>query len=245
MNADPTKTFLRRAGWVLVLVVLAGCASTKVTQSRPGVGQTERLPRPDRILVYRFAVTPAELPAGSATAQEASAPSQPPTPEELEVGRRLGEAVATQLVEEIRAMGIPAVRGEREKPRLHDIAIRGYFASIDRGSALERIAVGFGSGSAALTTVVEGYQMTEQGMRRLGSATVESGANKTPGMVVPLAVTIATANPIGLAVGGAVKLTQEATGSGKIEASGKRTAHEIAKELRVRFQKQGWIDGDR
>jgi hypothetical protein len=71
---------------------------------------------------------------------------------------------------------------------------------------------------------------------------VKSGASKGPGLIVPLAVTIATANPIGLVVGGAVKAAGEVSGSSTIEGSGKRTAELIAKELKLKFQQQGWIE---
>jgi hypothetical protein len=59
--------------------------------------------------------------------------------------------------------------------------------------------------------------------------------------MVPLAVTIATANPIGLIVGGAVKVGGEVTGKNTIKGSAKRTAKKIGDELRTAFEKQGWI----
>jgi hypothetical protein len=62
-----------------------------------------------------------------------------------------------------------------------------------------------------------------------------------PGVVVPLAVTIATANPIGLIVGGAMKVGGEVTGSSTIEGSAKRTAKKISEELRGAFERQGWL----
>jgi hypothetical protein len=62
-----------------------------------------------------------------------------------------------------------------------------------------------------------------------------------PGMVLPVAVVAATANPIGLIVGGAIKATGEATGSATIEGAAKRTAAAIAGQLREAAQKQGWI----
>ncbi len=83
--------------------------------------------------------------------------------------------------------------------------------------------------------------MTDQGPRELGSREIDSGGGKTPGVMVPLAVTIATANPIGLIVGGAVKVSGEVTGSSKITGSAKRTAKKIGDELRVAFRKQGWL----
>jgi hypothetical protein len=62
-----------------------------------------------------------------------------------------------------------------------------------------------------------------------------------PGMVVPLAVLAATANPIGLVVGGAAKLYGEGTGSDTIEGAAKRTADEISAQLRTTAEEQGWI----
>jgi hypothetical protein len=117
----------------------------------------------------------------------------------------------------------------------------GYFESIDTGSAVKRVALGFGSGAADLKTAVEGYLMTERGLRRLGAGEVHAGGGKTPGAAVPLAVAVASGNPIGLLVTGAAKVGGEVTGKSTIEGSAKRTAKEIADHLRVAFEKQGWI----
>lgn len=117
----------------------------------------------------------------------------------------------------------------------------GYFVSVDQGSAAERVLIGFGSGAADLKTVVEGYLMAAQGLRRLGSGELDSGGGKTPGVAVPLAVAAATANPIGLVVAGAAKVYGEESGKTTIEGAGKRTAEEIAEKLRVAFEEQGWI----
>ena len=234
------KSFARVALCLFALVALAGCASTKVTESESYQG--ERLARPDRIIVHDFAGTPADIPAWAAEAGRPAAPSTPQTSEEIEQGRDLGAQVAKRLVEEIRDMGLPAVHAEGQRePDVGDIVIIGYFGSIDEGSALKRIAIGFGSGRAELTTEVEGYLMTDQGLRELGSREIDSGGGKMPGVMVPLAVTIATANPIGLIVSGAMKVAGEATGSSTIEGSAKRTAKKIADELREAFEKQGWL----
>jgi len=119
--------------------------------------------------------------------------------------------------------------------------IRGYFVAVDKGSAGERVLVGFGSGAAELRTVVEGYLMTAQGLRRVGSGQLQAGGSKTPGMLVGVAALAATGNPIGLIVGGASKLRGERKGSETIEGAAQRTAKEIADQLRVKFREQGWI----
>ena len=60
-------------------------------------------------------------------------------------------------------------------------------------------------------------------------------------MVAPLAVAAATANPLGLLVVGGMKLYGETTGASTIEGRAKPTADEIAAQLKVAAEKQGWI----
>jgi hypothetical protein len=229
-----------RTGWLFALVVLTGCASTEVTSQQPYEGP--RIARPDRIIVDDFAATPADVPPGSAVVGEYSAPSTPMTPEQIEEGRKLGAEVAKELVAKIQNMGLPAVQAAGQPPpRVGDLVIMGYFVSVHEGSAAKRVLIGFGSGAADLKTVVEGYLMTAQGLRRLGAGELDSGGGKTPGVAVPLAVAVATANPVGLIVSGAAKAYGEASGSATIEGTAERTADEIAEKLQVAFEKQGWI----
>jgi hypothetical protein len=66
------------------------------------------------------------------------------------------------------------------------------------GGAVKRFVIGLGAGSSEMDTVVEGYVVTPEGWRKLGSGTLSSWGSKMPGMAVPAAVAIATGNPIGL-----------------------------------------------
>jgi len=192
--------------------------------------------------VHDFAATPADIPAWSAAAGRHAPPSTPQTAKEIETGRDLGARVAQELVAEIRDMGLTAVLAAGQPaPRVGDIVIFGYFESIDEGSRIKRMAIGFGSGKAKLRTQVEGYLQTDQGLRKLGSREINSGGGKTPGIAIPLAVTIASANPIGLIANTAMKVGGEATGRSTIKGSAKRTAKKIAEELEIAFQEQGWI----
>jgi hypothetical protein len=119
--------------------------------------------------------------------------------------------------------------------------IKGQFVSIAEGRTGRRVLLGFGSGATELKAAVEVYQMTAQGLRRLGGGETDSAGGKGPGMLAPVAVFAATANPLGLIIGGAVKLHEMKTGSDTIEGAAKRTADEIAAQLRVAAEKQGWI----
>jgi hypothetical protein len=101
--------------------------------------------------------------------------------------------------------------------------------------------LGFGSGAAEVTSRVEGYLATKDGMRKLGSGGATSGAGKSPGTVVPIIVTVVTKNPIGLLVTTPIKVGSEMAGKGQIEDVGERMADKIADELEIKFQEQGWI----
>jgi len=226
--------------FILVLFVIAGCASTKVTEQTPMVSQT--IARPNQIWVYDFVATASDFPADSAIRNQVGAQTTPPTAGQIETGRELGALIATDLVADIQAMGMAAVHaGPGSAPQVGDGVIRGYLVSVEGGSAARRFVIGFGSGTSEMDTVVEGYLMTPQGLRKLGSGTLSSSGSKTPGVVVPAAVAIATGSPIGLIVVGGAKIYGEASGRNALEGRAKSTADEIAEQLRIRFQDRGWI----
>ncbi len=234
------KPLTRNPGYVFALVVIAGCASTKVSNRQILVN--ERLARPARILVYDFAATPADVPPDAAIAGKYVIPSVPQTTEQIQAGRQLGAQIADDLAARIRDMGLPAMATlSGTPPQVGDIVIIGYLISMDEGSAGKRMLIGFGSGSSELRTMVEGYQMTARGLRKLGYGTVDSGGSKGPGAVAPAAVAVATGNPIGLIVSGGMKIYGEASGSSKLEGRAEATAEEIADVLKTRFEAQGWI----
>jgi hypothetical protein len=233
------KPLSSAAAWLLAVVVVAGCASTEVTERQRYEG--EKLARPDRIIVHDFTANSAEVPPESAFAAQIAG-ARAPTPEQIEVGRKLGAEVAKQLVADLRSMGLPAMpAGGQPPPRVNDILLRGYFVSVDEGRVGRRVLVGFGAGAAELRTAVEAYQMRTEGLRPLGRGEIRSEGGELPGMVLPVAVVAATASPIGLIVGGTAKATGEVTGSETIEGAAERTADEIAAQLRTAAQEQGWI----
>ena len=235
------KSLTRIAFCMLALVMTVGCASTKITGRDSKIG-TEKIAKPDRIYVYPFAATHDDIPSWSTAANRLDTLSKPPTPEELEVGRTLGDLVATELVTKIEEMGLVALEGSQQSlPQPNDLMIIGYLGAFEEGSTAKRLAIGFGSGVTELTTAVEGYQMTNTGPRLLGTGQLESGGGKTPGLIVPLAILAATANPVGLIVMGGAKVGMEVTGRSKIEGTAKRTAESIAEQLQIKFKEQGWI----
>jgi uncharacterized lipoprotein YajG len=225
---------------LLALIVVAGCASTKVSNRQELV--TGQLPRPATIWVYDFAATPADVPADSALAAPAAAGATPQTAAQIAAGRQLGAQIASELVAQINSMGMnAAVAGAATTPQINDIVIRGYLVSVSQGNEAERLAIGFGEGASELKTAVEGFQVTPQGLRKLGSGSLDSGGSKSPGAAVGVVGLIATGNPAGLIISTGMKVYGEESGSSKVEGRAKATAKEIADVLKQRFEQRGWI----
>ena len=234
------KLFSRIVLCLFVIAAIIGCASSTITSRQEYQGG--KIARPDHIIVYDFAATPADVPAESAIAGQYSEHSTPQTAEQIATGRQVGAEIAKVLVEDIRGMGLPAERASSQTvPQIGDLVIKGSLLSINEGSAAERVAIGFGSGASQLKVAVEGFLMTDRGLRKLGSGTADTSGSKSPGAALGVVGAVATANPAGLIISTGMKVYGEESGSSTIEGRAKDMAKEIAGVLQVKFKEQGWI----
>ncbi len=228
------------AACLTAFVLAAGCASTEFTDRERLV--TGKIPRPAKIVVYDFVANAADVPQDSSLAGQTADKAVPPTDEETKIGQQLGASIATQLVQQINEMGLPAEKGSpKTKLQINDIVLRGYLVSVSEGDTAKRVVIGFGYGGSELDTLVEGFQMTAKGLRKLGSGKVKAVGNKTPGGALGAVTMIANANPAGLIVGGVVKGYGEISGNSRVEGLAKSTAKEIAEALQARFKEEDWI----
>ncbi len=228
---------------LIALLVTAECAVADITNREILVNGP--LPQPGQIWVYDFAATPADLPADSPLAGQPDMDTTPQTPDQIAEGRKLGAEIAAELVQGIHDMGMPAQEvpaGSQAQPQVNDLVIRGYLISVIEGSAKKRFGIGFGAGASELTTAVEGFQMTTNGLRKLGSGTVDAKGSKAPGASLGVAGLLVTHNPAGLIISSGWKLHGEESGKSTVEGRAKQTAQEIADALKQRFQAQGWIN---
>jgi len=232
---------IRTIAYLFLLLPISVCAGTKVTERHEIV--FSEVPKPAHIWVHDFAATSADVPPESALAGQPSDNDTQQTSEQIAAGRMLGAEIASELVEQIRKMGLPAARPTAdEKPQINDLVIEGSLISMGSGSKKKRFLVGFGSGESELKVAVEGFQMTAEGLRKLGYGSTESTGPKTPGEALGVVSLIATHNPLGLIVSTGIKAHEHKTGSDTLEGRGKDTAKEIAEVLKKRFQEQGWIE---
>ena len=90
--------------------------------------------------------------------------------------------MARQLVLDLQNMGLPAVQGAGQPaPRVGDIVIKGWFVSVEEGSAGKRVLLGFGSGASDLKTVVEGYPDHRSGAAQARRRRRRVGRQQDPG----------------------------------------------------------------
>ncbi len=234
------KTNLAACLFTALLVV--GCAGADVSNQQRNVAADAIILKPARAIVYDFASTPAGIPPDSAIAGLYRERTTPQTPDEIELGRRLGALVSARLVEELNENGIAAIAAATGPvPLPGDAVIRGEFVTIDKGSRTKRMLIGFGAGSAGLETLVEGYVVTTRGLVPLGSAQLETSGGKMPGMLVPMGAGAAAGNVArSVAISGASNILQEG-GSESLEGAAKRTAKEIAKVIVKAYKERGWL----
>ncbi len=229
------------AGCIFTALLVVGCAGANVSNQQSNA-ETDAIARPERVIVYDFASTPAGIPPDSAIAGLYRERTTPQTPDEIELGRRLGARVSARLVEELNKSGIVATAAATGPvPLLGDAVIRGEFVTIDKGSRAKRMLIGFGAGAAGLETLVEGYVVTTTGLVPLGSAQIETAGGKMPGMLVPIGAGAAMGNvATSAAISGAANVLQEAGPEG-LDAAAKRTAKEIAKVIVKAYEERGWM----
>lgn len=223
---------------LMVLGLFSGYTTGKANVTRPYTG--EKLAKPARILVYDFTSDLRDVPESSSLRERLSGAGA--NPQHANVSRELGSKIATDVASRITEMGLLATRATAlTQPKAGDIVLKGYFLSADEGDATKRMALGFGSGGAELKVKVEGYQMTKQGLRFLGSGEGTSKTGITPGAAVGVGVAVATANPIGLILGSALKAGGEATGKETIDGAATKITQLVASKLQEAFKRQGWI----
>lgn len=227
------------AGISAGVALLAGCASSTVAE-RQGTQLADEMARPERVVVYDFVGNGDDLPADSAIARYYEQQTIPQTQAEIDLGRKLGRLVAQNLVKELNSAGIPAQHAiSVPQARIGDGVIRGEFISVKEGSRTKRVLIGFGAGAGELKTLAEAYQVTDAGLRPLGSTQVDTAGGKLPGMLVPLGIGAGSAVTT-VAVSGTSNVMQE-RGPEAISSAAQRTAKELAKLIVDAYRKRGWL----
>jgi len=237
---------VRRGVRIVVMVValglagVAGCARTSVENVDVRSGG---LPRPQVIVVHDFGVSAGDVSLDSAIGARLiqMVGETPASEEQLKMGREVARIVTENLVKEIGKLGLPAVSVAAATPVAGpSLAIDGHFLTVDEGNRMRRMVVGFGAGASEVRTLVQVYEMTDEGRRLVEDFYTTVKSSRKPGMGPMIGV--------GAAAGRAVVSAAASTGAGvatelsqTVEGDAKHTADEIAKVLKKFFADQGWI----
>jgi hypothetical protein len=197
----------------LAAVLFSSCQATTVT---PTFSTGDTLVRPDRVLVYDFAVTPGEfeIKYGSDAQSSRAISSQAQASEDIQVGKAFAKVLTDNLVEELRSRGIDSYRASEASPPERDTAsIKGRFV---RTSKTDRTTLtGFDLGDGQVRTNIQILQGTGSTLRVVAEADTSTSSNLKPGL--------------GPALDAAIK------------GDAKRTASHVAEKIADYYKRQGWI----
>jgi hypothetical protein len=174
----------------------------------------DTLARPDRVLVYDFAVVPDELGKGGRDAQASSTGPEAQTKEHIRVGEAFAKALTANLLQELRNRGIDAYRPtESAPPGPNTASINGRFLRVSQrdGSTL----IGFGLGTSQLRTYIRIFQGTGFNLRLVAEAESTTRSNLKSGLDPML--------------------------ESKLEADAKQTAAQVAERVADYYKRHGWI----
>ena len=226
------------------LLAVLGCAPSDVNTT---YATTIQMQRPERVLIYDFAVSPDEvhLDRGVVGEIETYAKKEPRTELERTVGHQVAKALALELAKKISAMGLPAQRAWGAPTSWGNfVVLEGQLLSIDEGNQAERIVIGLGAGRSDVEAAAQLLAATPTGLQKLEAfnTTMESGY--MPGMAETMG-----AGAIGghLAVAAAAGVVTHGIGeklSADVDAEARRTADALAKQLEPYFRSHGWLAGE-
>lgn len=219
-----------------VVVLVAGCARTVV---QPHNVESTREPRPTKIIVYDFAVTPSEV-----TPREGIAiGSGPADRDSVQLGHDVAKALAERLASELHDQGFVVERRSRGTAAgPHELAIDGEFIDVTEGDQPKRLLIGFGAGAAKVDTAVH----VTYGRTPMLDFRLHSDSGKMPGAAATLGAGVAYEG----AVTGTMLATNAATGSFKeyhsqVERMAAKSADQASRYLSQLFGREGWIAPDR
>jgi hypothetical protein len=230
------------AAAVVVALALAACAQTAV---QPGYETSAAgLPRPDRILVYDFAVSPGQVRENEGIFHRATGgPPEEKGAREQAIGQEAAHRLASDLVAGIRELGLPAERANRQTvipPTA--LLITGEFLDVDEGNRLRRVVIGFGAGQSKVDTAVRVLAPSGTTYRTLLDFRTHADSGTMPGAAATMGAGAAAQGGVtGGMVGATTAMGGAKTYRSTLEALAARTAEHTVAHLSEFFARQGWI----
>jgi hypothetical protein len=233
---------LTRAGLGALLACLViACGQTGIRKT--AMAPATDLPKPERILVYDFAVSQEEVKEYQGIMRQQPTIKNAAERERL-IAQEVKDALAEEMVDALRRLGFVVERVPRgSKATGNDLLVDGQFLTVDEGNPLHRLVIGFGTGSSFVHTQVQVYQAPED--RKLLDFMTQSDSGIAPGAAATMG---AGAVAQGGVTAGAVVANTAVSGVKTYKSDVARMAaasgDQVARYLSEFFAKQGWIRPD-
>jgi Domain of unknown function (DUF4410) len=220
---------------------LAACSQTGIRNSV--LTSATNLPRPERILVYDFAVSAHEVKEYQGIMRQQPTIKDAAERERL-LAQEVKDALAEELVDQLRTLDFLVERVARgTRATGNELVIDGQFLTVDEGNPLHRLVIGFGSGGSVVQTQVQVYQAPEAS--KLVEFTTQSDSSKLPGAAATMG---AGAVAQGGVTAGMVAANAAVSGVKTYKSDVARMAatsgDQVARYLSEFFAKQSWIRPD-
>jgi len=178
-----------------MVILTAACAQSSVHPIARTVDG--KLPRPARILVYDFAVSEANLNEYQGIMRQQPS-NRDSAARQREIGKIASESLTLHLTQGLRQLGFTVERVPRDaRFGENDMIVDARLVSVDEGSPLRRLVIGFGSGASAMTTRVQVFAAGQR--QKILEFATQASNGRMPGAVATLPVSAAV--PIGVGVG--------------------------------------------
>jgi hypothetical protein len=236
------NTNIERVLCLLLTITISACAGAKVadqTQTAPATTS-----RPSQIVVYPFAVNPAEVTLNQSIVQRTyrNMSGEDQTAQQNKIATDAASNLCLSVASNLTAKGYRAVCLQRGTPVADNNAliVDGEFTDMSEGNRLRRLVIGFGAGASALDTSVHVYQRTDSGSQQLIDFNTHADSGKMPGAAVM--------GPAGVAAGGSAAVvvgTNAAMGGAKSYTSATgyladKTATQITDVITQYYAQHGW-----
>jgi uncharacterized protein DUF4410 len=232
---------IRVLNGALLLAFATACGQTGIRNTT--VTAPANLPRPEKILVYDFAVSEQEVKEYQGIMRQQPTIKDPAERERL-LAKEVKDALADELIEGLRSLGFLVERVQRGTVATgNEMLIDGQFLTVDEGNPLHSLVIGFGSGASSVQTQVQVYQAPKA--RKIMEFTTQSDSSKMPGAATTMAAGAAVAGGV---TAGMVAANAAASGVKTYKSDVARMAadsgDQVARYMSELFAKQGWIRPD-
>lgn len=226
---------------IVLLSFAVACGQTGIRNTT--VRAPTNVARPERILVYDFAVSAQEVKEYQGIMRQQPTIKDAAERERL-LAQEVKDALADELIEGLRSLGFRVERAKRGTPATGtDMLIDGQFLTVDEGNPLHSLVIGFGNGASSVQTQVQVYQAPDA--RKIMEFTTQSDSSKMPGAAATMAAGAAVSGGV---TAGMVAANAAASGVKTYKSDVARMAadsgDQVARYLSEVFGKQGWIRPD-